>query len=270
MPDIDGWRITSWGGGKGNYARMEKDNKVIEFGGKDAFKQFSATNVVDMRGIYHSADDTLGPTIGAFTAGADAIAAKLPEGPVGVHCDNGRSRTSFVIIAYLMRHEAMSYEAASALLLAAQETRGMAVNLDAKNTLGNGYKQWLISDEGMKIVNGENKETLRVGHVWPNQARARDSSKRVTYILSNAAKDKRPSFLAKPSVPQAPEPQPAPTRPVQPAQPVMSPPATKVRKRAEEEDVGPLRKRRRTQDEITLAEGKAWLERFQSMHGWER
>lgn len=245
MRQIRGWTVSVENG----CGRMQKDGKIIEFAGNLQFKKFSATQVVDMRGIYHDGRDACDVTLDAFAAAADEIHNKLRNGAVAVHCSNGRSRTSFALIAYLMRHDKQTYTEASEIVLEAQRERKTEVNLNARNTLGNGYGPWMESQEGssrVKNLDDKQAERIKGGHVRPNMRRE-DSHRRISLIMSNTADSLSSTKTRLRDGPPEEEPRVAGIK----------------RSRSDRSESSRSTKRRRTTDEITVEEGLAWVARWQ-------
>lgn len=186
---IKGWTIT---GGRG-CGTIASATKCIEFGTALNFKNYLASEVIDLRGMEHSGEDTFKVSVTGFKAAGDLLNEKLAgHDLVAIHCHNGRSRTSFSLISYFVAHQGFSYDEAAELMTVGQAERTDAGRFDinAKNTAGNSYSAWVQSPEGLEIIqnNDADDSRLRRTQCVKSGYTRKGSDKSVSCVMANVAK----------------------------------------------------------------------------------
>jgi len=185
---VNGWKIT----GGHHHGTLTNGHKTIEFGHELYFRRFHSKQVIDLRGQQHDGNDSFEVTVTGFKAAADLLHEKLlSHDQVAVHCKNGKSRTSFSLIAYLIAHQGFTYPQAAELLTKGQDERtdGIRFNINAVNTGGNSYANWVKSDEGLALIQNNDAQASgvrRQQHVKSGYGRE-GSDKSVSCVMANVA-----------------------------------------------------------------------------------
>ncbi len=187
MPhEVNGWMITG-----GHYhGTIKKGQKTIEFGDQRYFSNFQSKQVIDLRGQEHGGGDTFKGSVTGFKAAADLLHEKLTaHDQVAVHCANGKSRTSFSLIAYLISHQDFTYAQAAELLAKgqAERTDGPRFNINASNTMGNSYAKWVNSEDGLALIQNNDSQASsdrRALHVKSGYGRSQ-SDKSISCVMAN-------------------------------------------------------------------------------------
>ncbi|TCV95844.1 dual specificity protein phosphatase-like protein [Luteibacter rhizovicinus] len=142
MPELKGWTISVENGG----GTLSSGNKFIVFGKRAYAKDHTeGWYRIDISQTFHGqAEDVATVTVPRFMSAADLVHREVKNGGVvTMHCANGNSRTSFVLIVYLMRHEGFTWDEASQLISDGQTERpDIVFNINAGGHNGP-YSTWV-------------------------------------------------------------------------------------------------------------------------------
>lgn len=244
------------------------DGRTIRFGTRIAIRggtgapcPVTTPCIIDLTKIEHgTVHDTKEATIPCFIAASDVIHHQLKAYKAAfIHCTNGNSRTSFCLIAYLIRHEGFSWKDASELVTAGQQERNdINFKLRTMGTQGS-YAEWLESKSKDISLECTALSSYASTHV---QASATSHEHKAVYeVCTNRPRSHQDRLKRMrqgdelPSSPMGPFPPPVPARTATPP-PSLHSSTSSTRT--------PPPKRRKTNMERTVEEGNAFIDWYDS------